>query len=447
LGDYSLSSSSTIPSFNLKVVVAETGLKPDTIRAWERRYGLPSPARTSGHHRLYSEHDILTLKWLVARRREGLSISKAVRLWHRLEANGEDPFQASPFEPDRGPQEPPAILPGRSLEDARQAWVEACLGFDEARAEQVVAEAFAELPLETVCTFVLQAGLAAIGDLWYANRATVQQEHFASELAIRRLEVLVSATARPRHTERILVGCAIDEAHTFPSLLLVLLLRRRGWDVVFLGADVPLARLDIATDQVKPIIAVLTAQLIHGAAMLQEMGFLLERKGVRMAYGGLIFNRVPELRSRIPGEFLGEQLDRAPQVLEGLLRSEPRIPRVPDRDPASQSALDHYRDQRGILATQLWRELKAAGIQHSYLEEANRIFEQGIVASLSLGDIAYLGDDLRWVSTLLANRGVNHGSLETYLRAYRQAARDNLDSRAAPLLSWFDRLTDGTPAP
>ena len=68
------------PTFNLKVVVQETGLKPDTLRAWERRYGLPQPHRTPGGHRLYSQRDIDTLKWLVARQNEGMSISRAVKL-------------------------------------------------------------------------------------------------------------------------------------------------------------------------------------------------------------------------------------------------------------------------------------------------------------------------------------------------------------------------------
>ncbi|MCA9937221.1 MAG: MerR family DNA-binding transcriptional regulator, partial [Anaerolineales bacterium] len=40
----------------MKVVVQETGLKPDTLRAWERRYGVPSPERTAGGHRLYSQY-------------------------------------------------------------------------------------------------------------------------------------------------------------------------------------------------------------------------------------------------------------------------------------------------------------------------------------------------------------------------------------------------------
>ena len=41
-----------IPTYNLKVVLKQTGLKADTLRAWERRYGLPKPVRTPGRHRL-----------------------------------------------------------------------------------------------------------------------------------------------------------------------------------------------------------------------------------------------------------------------------------------------------------------------------------------------------------------------------------------------------------
>jgi len=441
-----LSSYSETPTFNLKAVIAETGLKPDTIRAWERRYGLPSPARTSGGHRLYSEHDIYALKWLIARKDEGLSISRAVRLWRQLEADGKDPILAFPRGTDGGSQAPHPLQPGKSLEGAKQAWVDACLAFDEAEAESILAEAFGEFPLETVCTSVLQAGLSAIGDLWHANHATVQHEHFASELAMRRLEALVAATPRPHRRGRLLVGCATDEAHTFSPLLLVLLLRRRGWDVVYLGANVPQARLETAVGQIKPRMVVLTAQYIHSAATLREMGFVLEQIGTRMGYGGLIFNRIPELRTRIPGEFLGERLDRAPQVLEGLLRSEPQIPRLPDRAPASQAALDHYRDRQGVMANQLWLELTGTGIRHADLQTANHFLAQGIVAALSLGDIAYLGEDIRWVGTLLSNYGVNHGSLGAFLRAYRQAARANLDDRAASILAWLDEIAAQAPA-
>ena len=82
------------PIFNLQLVVHQTGLTPDTLRAWEKRYNFPQPDRTAGGHRLYSEYDIETLKWLLARKEEGMSIGRAVALWRQLEAEGRDPLEA-----------------------------------------------------------------------------------------------------------------------------------------------------------------------------------------------------------------------------------------------------------------------------------------------------------------------------------------------------------------
>ena len=82
------------PIYNLKAVVQETGLKADTLRAWERRYGVPAPQRTESGHRLYSEYDIEVLKWLIVRQEEGMSISRAIELLSRLEEEGKNPLEA-----------------------------------------------------------------------------------------------------------------------------------------------------------------------------------------------------------------------------------------------------------------------------------------------------------------------------------------------------------------
>lgn len=63
------------PLYNLKAVALQTGLKPDTLRAWERRCRLPCPTRSSGRQRLYSQHDIDVLRWLETRQHEGLTIA------------------------------------------------------------------------------------------------------------------------------------------------------------------------------------------------------------------------------------------------------------------------------------------------------------------------------------------------------------------------------------
>ncbi|NOH02062.1 MAG: hypothetical protein HND47_08920 [Chloroflexi bacterium] len=86
-------------------------------------------------------------------------------------------------------------------------WVTACLNFSETQAEQALNKAFSMFPVESVCLHVLQKGMSKIGNLWYENHASVQQEHFASGLAMRRLDALLSASPAPTRPQILLVGC------------------------------------------------------------------------------------------------------------------------------------------------------------------------------------------------------------------------------------------------
>jgi DNA-binding transcriptional MerR regulator len=265
------------PTFNMKAVVQETGLKPDTLRAWERRYGLPMPERTEGKHRLYSQRDIDTLKWLIARQQEGLSISHAVELYHRLEAEGQDPLLVSGQQVSKTDTLPrTAVKSGANLDDIREAWLAACANYDEALADNILAEAFAIYPPEQVCFQILGRGLHEIGEGWYEGSITVQQEHFASELAMRRLEAMVAANPQPTRPGRIIVGCPAGEEHTFGPLLTTLILRRRGWDVLYLGANVPLDRLETTLESTRPHLVIFIAQQLNTAASLLRVARMLE---------------------------------------------------------------------------------------------------------------------------------------------------------------------------
>ena len=195
------------PRYNLSYVVQETGIKADTLRAWERRYQLPQPHRTEGGHRLFSDFDIQTIKWLVARQKEGMSISRAVDLWRKNGGQNRDTLSTSLTESMTQTEATSSVENGDSLTDMRANWMQACLDFNEPQAEQVLSLAFAQFPIETVCVEILQAGLSAIGTLWQEGKASVQQEHFASELATRRIHALIAAAPKPVREKMILVGC------------------------------------------------------------------------------------------------------------------------------------------------------------------------------------------------------------------------------------------------
>jgi DNA-binding transcriptional MerR regulator len=429
------------PTFNLKAVVRETGVKPDTLRAWERRYGLPQPQRSAGRHRLYSQHDIETIKWLIARQQEGISISRAVDLWHSLEAEGQDPLQAMAYARPEVKALTVSLPEGGAVAELRQAWIAACLTFNRQGVEQVLAQAFAFYPPEVAWVELLQKGLAEIGEGWYRGEITVQQEHFASELAMRQLEALVEATPPPTRPDRILIGCPPEEEHTFSPLSLTLLLRRRGWDVLYLGANVPLEHLEVTITAAKPQLVILAAQQLYTAAKLLEMARLLPRHHIPLAYGGRVFNLLPALRSRIPGHFLGERLDLAPQHVEQVLSSPRLLPPVQVASEAYQQALVHYRERRSLIEAQVWRVRESLDILHEYLTIANTHLAWGIMAALMLGDMDFLGGDIDWIECLLGNYRLPTDLLQRYLETYYQAAKTHLDKRGAPIVNWLAQIT------
>lgn len=437
------------PTYNLKAVVRETGLKPDTLRAWERRYGVPAPQRTDSGHRLYSQHDIDTLKWLLVRQNEGMSISRAVELWHRLEVDGVDPLTATVTP---GTQRPPEVRPpvapvapasygeGDTVAGIRQAWVNACLGFDEYQAEQLLSQAFALFPAETVCLDVIQKGLAEIGDGWYRGRVTVQQEHFASALALRRMEALLISTPAPTRPGRIMVGCPPDEEHTFVPLMLSLLLRRRGWEVIYLGANVPIRSIEATVGVVRPNLVILTAQQLHTAASLLEMSEVLYSERVPVAFGGLVFTEIPNLHLAIPGYYLGEKLETATAVVEQVMASLRPMPAQRLVAYDYREAVEHFRGRQALIETDVWQQMQ----QHMpkrHLAMANLSFGRAIIAALTLGDMNYLDPDIDWVEGLLVNHyEMPPAALDAYLEAYYDAAVRHLGKQGFLVIDWMARL-------
>jgi DNA-binding transcriptional MerR regulator len=287
----------TQPIYNIKAVSQETGVPPDTLRAWERRYGIIQPHRTVGGHRLYSEHEIAIIRWLRDRTAEGLTISQAIALFAKKNI-GEQP--AIPTTKDSTPH---------AWEYLNQQLLTALCAFDEPRAEQTISEAFALYLFDEVLEKLLRTTLLTIGEQWHAGKITVAVEHFASHVIRRKLLNLLTiyTTGRPRRGT-ILAGCAPDEQHELGILLLAVAMVRHGWHVVYLGAQVPRHDLLETIRTLRPTLVCLSASTQESAQQLlsigQEIANLPEPRPV-FGFGGRVFNLNPQLGEHIPGIFLG----------------------------------------------------------------------------------------------------------------------------------------------
>lgn len=305
------------PVYNTAAVVQRTGVGATTIRAWERRYGYPKPQRDVGGQRLYSERDIQAIVWLADQTTRGVSISRAVNMLRSGYADLE------PLE--RG--QPRAHTAARSFEVLRGELGRTLLGFDASGAETILAEAFALYSVEDVCLHVLEPLLVDVGDRWHAGEISVGEEHYVTSFVRSRLFALLNAY-QPSDSVAALAftACAPDEWHEVGILLVSVFLARRGFEVRYLGPNLPVEGLAAVAAQHHPTIVVVSAQNRATVRGLRRLPQLL-REGPpphpQLAFGGQAFNAHPKLRDALDGTYVGPDAATSAEAIAQMVERSP----------------------------------------------------------------------------------------------------------------------------
>jgi methanogenic corrinoid protein MtbC1 len=318
------------PIYNMKAVTQRTGIPAATLRAWERRYHALAPRRSHGNYRLYSERDIATLHWLKVQLDAGLSISRAVALLERLRGMNLEatlPAQGTPGTAGEKAEMRAPEVSVANWDQLSSTLFDALVSPDEQQAGEVMAEAFALYTVEDVCTNLITPTLARIGEAWFEQKINVAQEHFASAYLMARLMSLFNA-GRKGSGPLILVSCAPTERHELGALMLALLLRRAGHNVLYLGADMPLADLVKAILQWQPRVVALSAVMLEALNQLGDLANMLQSANVRthLTCGGHGFT-LPEAHDlNLPCDYIGTDLKQSVQAIEQLLLTEPQPP-------------------------------------------------------------------------------------------------------------------------
>ena len=91
---------------------------------------------------------------------------------------------------------------------------------------------------------VLAPALFQIGDLWCDGKVNVAQEHLATQITLGQMDKLRLIQSVPRSLSyRVMVCCVEGEHHFIAARMAADLFQMEGWQVDFLGPDVPTAAL------------------------------------------------------------------------------------------------------------------------------------------------------------------------------------------------------------
>ena len=247
---------------NIAAVAQRTGVAADTLRKWERRYGVLQPRRTSGGQRRYDENDVARVEWLRDRLSEGFRIGEAAAL-----LNGDGASAAS------------------SPDGLRDAIVEAAGTADVRRLSSLVDQAFTLHDVAAAIEQILAPALRTVGDRWREGHEHVAGEHLLSEATLARLRSLLRER---RHGVRgtAVLACAPGEQHEVGLLALAVLLQADGWLAVYLGSNTPLEAALAAAELAEADLLCLSATTGSALEGLAELERLELPQRLRFVIGG-----------------------------------------------------------------------------------------------------------------------------------------------------------------
>jgi MerR family transcriptional regulator, light-induced transcriptional regulator len=276
--------------YTIKEASRLTRVPEASLRAWERRYAIGAPRRTEAGYRIYDDESIAALTAMRELVDGGWSPAQAARAV--LEGT-------LPTEPPAPARSIAASMPRDSVPSAATylgMFLDAAALMDPAGVEESLDRGFALGSFEHVVDSWLFPTLEALGEAWARGEIDVAGEHAASHAVHRRLAAAFEAAASRSPGPPVVVGLPPGSRHELGALAYATALRRRGLDVLYLGADVPQASWNAAVSSHSARAAVLAVVMPddRASAAATAETLLGRHPGLLVGIGGAAASRLAE---------------------------------------------------------------------------------------------------------------------------------------------------------
>ena len=228
----------------VRVVAQRTGLSPDVLRAWEKRYSVVQPHRSAGGQRLYTDADLERLSLLARAIAGGRNIGQISGLSLReLESliTADETERANSSRTAEGRQ----LRASCFLTLATHAVAQ----LDMFELEEVLRRATMHLSTVVAIDEVIVPLLHEVGVKWKAGEITPAHEHLGSVAVRRVLAWMQSSAVVPVNAPVAVVGTPADQRHELGAKIVATTTSYESWKVVYVGSDLPAESIAVATRQ------------------------------------------------------------------------------------------------------------------------------------------------------------------------------------------------------
>lgn len=225
--------------YKIKDLENLSGIKAHTIRIWEKRYNLLSPSRTETKIRTYSDADLVKLLNISILNENGWKISKIALL--------NDAELA---------QEVSKVSIEKTVDSVVvNLFIKSLTTLDSALFSRVFDSCVAKESLTATYENYLIPFLNRIGVMWLIGSINPSQEHFVSCLIRQKVIVAIDQLKdKDQPVPDFILFCREGEWHELGLLYYYFRLKEKGYSVLYLGQNLPVAAVQevVSSMQFKP---------------------------------------------------------------------------------------------------------------------------------------------------------------------------------------------------
>ena len=266
-----------------------SGVKPETIRSWERRYAVVEPTRDANGRRLYSDADVRRVKLLAELARAGHSIGDLAKL----------PDTALALLRGDTARESDSRANGlaRDLEDAVDQ-------DDFQRFEMLVGSALTNMPPLAAVERVLAPVLVGIGARWEAGKIGPADEHAYSQIVKRHLTTATALLSHSADGPSLIASTLSGEQHEIGALMSAFLAASTRCKCLYLGPNLPAEEIVAAAHKVEAAMIALSLVRAPAAAAISAELAKIDRAAppsvrIVVGVGGAVARTKVKFPSRI----------------------------------------------------------------------------------------------------------------------------------------------------
>jgi methanogenic corrinoid protein MtbC1 len=172
------------------------------------------------------------------------------------------------------------------------------LSFEEGKAQDLINHAFSLYSVEKVVIDILGSLLVTVGDMWEKGQITSAHEHYTTQVLKTRISMIFYSLPSNGLLPKAIAVCGPNETHEVGLLIFTLFLRRKGFEVIYLGSSIEDKDVELIVKEVDPTFLFMSCTMMENAEKTLNLTNQMIKKfpHLKVGLGGYVFDGLDSKR-------------------------------------------------------------------------------------------------------------------------------------------------------